>query len=141
MTTNVYIKYKSGYKYQLYENYEMDIIHTPQKEIHTRFICLNTNGHLKIKGGYAWDGTSGPVIDTDNNMRASLVHDALYQLIRMQLLPSSWKDIADKIFYKMCKQDGVLGFIANIYYRVLKKFGWKAVLPRYAKEVKFAPTR
>jgi hypothetical protein len=32
--------------------------------------------------GYAWNGPSGPTLDTRNFMRGSLVHDALYQLMR-----------------------------------------------------------
>ena len=37
---------------------------------------------LYISKGYSWDGPSGPAIDTPDWIKASLVHDALYQLIR-----------------------------------------------------------
>ena len=39
------------------------------------------NGKLTIKAGFAWDGPSGPSIDTKAFIRASLVHDALYRLM------------------------------------------------------------
>ena len=35
-----------------------------------------------VEKDYAWDGPSGPTIDTSNSMRASLVHDVLYQAMR-----------------------------------------------------------
>ena len=57
---------------------------------------LNTKGHLIIKRSYAWDGPSGPTIDTKNFMRGSLVHDALYQLMRHEHLSSDeWRAVAD----------------------------------------------
>ena len=50
-------------------------------------MSLNESGCLQIAAGYAWDGASGPTIDTRNSMIASLVHDALYQLIREDNYP------------------------------------------------------
>ncbi len=76
------IAYRSGYKYQLAKAYSIGINIKPGKDIKTKFIKLDRTGKLTIVGGYAWDGPSGPVVDTKENMRASLVHDALYQLMR-----------------------------------------------------------
>ena len=42
---------------------------------------LSTGGLLKINKGYSWDGATG-IPDTEANMFAALVHDALYQLMR-----------------------------------------------------------
>ena len=78
--TKPYIKYRSGYKYQLVEEYQVRVSLIPENDIKTDFIELSTEGMLIIKKGYAWDGPSGPTIDTPNFMRGSLVHDALYQL-------------------------------------------------------------
>ena len=102
-----YIRYRSGYKYQLATSYSMPITIKPKKEIKTKFIELDTTGKLTIKEGYAWDGPSGPVVDTKENMRASLVHDALYQLMRLKKLSATaHKDSADKIFKNICIQTG-----------------------------------
>ncbi len=138
--TDKYIKYRSGYEYQLAEDYHITISIKPKEDIDTQFITLDTKGDLVVKSGYAWDGISGPVIDTDNNLRASLVHDALYQLIRQRKLSrKDHKDKADRLFKKMCKEDGVLSPIAHIYYEALKKLGNPATDPKNAKEVKRAP--
>jgi hypothetical protein len=88
MTTKGYIRYRSDYKYQLAEEYKISISIKPKSNIETEFIDLDTDGNLTVKNGYAWDGPSGPVKDTDENMRASLVHDALYQLMRNDKIKS-----------------------------------------------------
>jgi len=86
------ITYKNGYKYQLYNNYKIKTTIYPKSNITTDFIDLDKNGTLTIKKGYAWDGASGIAIDTCNFMRGSLVHDALYQLMR--------NDLIDRVVYK-----------------------------------------
>ena len=82
------ISYKKGYKYQLVEAYTVKISIRPKKSVASpsEFIVLTADGLLTINKGYAWDGPSGPALDTCNFMRGSLVHDALYQLMREKLL-------------------------------------------------------
>ena len=38
-------------------------------------------GHIIVRKGYCWDGPSGPTLDTEDAMRASMFHDVLYQSI------------------------------------------------------------
>ena len=45
--------------------------------------------------GYSWDGASGPAIDTKDTHLASLVHDGLYQAIRLGRLDPNMKGAAD----------------------------------------------
>ena len=73
------ILYNGGYKYQLKETSTIAIDISPETPIDTEYITLDSQGNLTIKKGYAWDGPSGPTIDTLTFMRGSLVHDALYQ--------------------------------------------------------------
>ena len=80
------IQYKAGYKYQLTKDHTEQLALKPERLILTGYLKLTPNGVLTIRAGYAWDGPSGPAIDTPNFMRASLVHDALYQLMRQGLL-------------------------------------------------------
>jgi len=47
------IKYKKGYKYQLYETYITKVAIHPKKDIHTEYIDLTTEGILSIRKGYA----------------------------------------------------------------------------------------
>lgn len=99
------IKYKKGYKYQLYETY---VVKTGIEgfSCKTDFIHLFSDGTLVVYKGYAWDGATG-VPDVKFMMRGSLVHDALYQLIRLGLLPTCIKKRADMLFYEICKESAV----------------------------------
>lgn len=140
MATQGYIKYRSEYKYQLANDYQINISIIPKSIIETEFIDLDINGKLKVKKGYAWDGPSGPVLDTEENMRASLVHDALYQLMRNNKLSSrTHRKAADQLFKDICKSDGVSNFTASVYYKALRKFGKPAASPMNKKIVYRAP--
>ena len=120
------ISYKKGYKYQLKENYTTDIPIKPDNDIVLRgeFIQLTREGKLTIKNGYAWDGPSGPTRDTPDFMRGSLVHDALYQLMREELLEKDvHRDPADRLLQQMCKEDGMCSICAWVVYKGVKIFG------------------
>lgn len=136
------IKYRSGYKHQLAEEYNVKIRIKPQAEIVTEYISLDTHGKLSIKKGYAWDGASGPVPDTRRVLRASLVHDALYQLMRTQsdrFPREEYRRAADLLFKEMCIEDGVARSKAKIYYFALRKFGERAADPLSRKVIRRAP--
>lgn len=124
MATEKFIRYRSEYKYQLADGYTIEISIKPKQAIETDFINLDEAGILLIKNGYAWDGPSFPLIDTDENIRASLVHDALYQLMRNEELSSrADRKAADQMFKDICKTDGISNFKASFYYMGLRVFG------------------
>ena len=94
-------------------------------KLKTKYIELDMlNRRLIIKPGYAWDGVSAG-FNTKTNKRASLAHDALYQLIREGLLPLELKDWADRSFRQICIEDGMCEFRANYSYQAVKRFGAK----------------
>lgn len=135
-----FIQYKAGYKYQLVADYTINTKIKPANDVVTDYILLDSKGVLTVKKGYAWDGTSGPVIDTDENLRASMVHDAFYQLMRMRKLKSTeHKEASDKLFRNMCKIDGVPSPVAQLYYFALEKMGKPSTDPANAKTVYRAP--
>ena len=102
------IKYRAGYKYQLVETYTTLVAVQPEGFVLTPFIRLDIDGRLSILAGYAWDGPSGPAIDTMNFMRGSLVHDALYQLMRDDHVDrDKWRVIADEELRRICIEDGM----------------------------------
>jgi len=101
------IRYKDGYKYVLNDDYAVQLEIKPEIFIYSDFIRFDTDGILYIKKGYAWDGPSGPAIDTKNFMRGSLVHDALYQLLREGRLAAQRREAADHELWKICLQDGM----------------------------------
>jgi len=133
------IKYRSGYKYQLADNYTLSIPIKLKKAIITKRIELFKDGWLVIWEGYCWDGPSGPVRDSKCKLRAALVHDALYQLIRCKKLSGKHRKKADEIFRDICIEDGVSKFRANIYYKALRAWGGHAADPKNKKKVQKAP--
>lgn len=121
------ISYKGGYKYQLCESYTVFISIKPPMPILTQYIDLYTDGRLVIKEGYAWDGPSGPTIDTQTFMRGSLVHDALYQLMREDHLSRiEYREEADKILRQLCLEDGMWHIRAWWVYWGVRFFGGPA---------------
>lgn len=79
------------------------------------------DGMLTLKKGYAWDGASGGV-DTKDIMRASLVHDALCQLIWLAALPASRQKDADKELRRLCIEDGMAGWRATYVYWAVRAY-------------------
>ena len=55
---------------------------------------------------------SGPTIDTSSFIRTSLVHDALYPLIRLGGAPYDHRRHADRLLKKLCREDGMSWFRA-----------------------------
>jgi hypothetical protein len=115
------------YKYQLMRDYKCQTTIRLNHDVKIQgFISLSTNGLLTISKGYAWDGPSGPTIDTKSFMRGSLVHDALYQLIRMKLLSVSLKDLADRLLRHICREAGMCWFRAWYVYWGVRLFARSA---------------
>jgi len=133
------IGYTKGYKYQSSYDYRCKTeIRAPQR-LETKFIELRPDGWLFIKAGYAWDGPSGPTIDTKNFMRGSKEHDAFYQLMRLNLLSPKWRKAADKRLYNICRADGMSRFRAwYVLYCVRKGAGYAAD-PKNRKKIIYAP--
>lgn len=140
MSTMKCISYKKGYKYQLTADYETHIHIKPSEFIDTEYLSLTPEGKFTIKKGYAWDGPSGPTVDTLNFMRGSLVHDALYQLMREQHLDNDiHRVLADRLLQKMCKEDGMFSIRAWWVYQGVRLCGGPAADPANKKSVITAP--
>ena len=134
------IAYKSGYKYQLKQDYVTQIEIKPEAPIDIEYLALTPAGTLTIKKGYAWDGPSGPTIDTLNFMRGSLVHDGLYQLMREHHLDEgTYRDTADRLLQQICKEDGMRTARAWVVYEAVHYFGEPSADPASAKPVIRAP--
>lgn len=120
------IRYKDGYKYQLVEPYWIQTDITGGKYIIDGYISLNERGILYIYKGYAWDGASGPTWDSKSSMRASLVHDALYQLMGEYPELLVYRPYADDLLYKICREDGMGRARAWSWKKAVNWFGEKA---------------
>lgn len=133
------IEYRDGFRYQLDKSYAVKISVYPGQWVETDYIRLSPNGDLVIKAGYAWDGPSGPTIDTKSAMRGSLIHDALYQLMRLELLDQEWRGPADWIYEKACIADGMWKIRAWAHFRALRAFGAAAAEPGTDRPILTAP--
>lgn len=125
------IKYKKRrkYKYRLHSlnTYVTNI--EIENDYDSDFLKMDTRGVLTIREGYSWDGPSGPTIDRITFMQASLVHDALYQLIREGIINQSDRNKADVILRDICLEDGMSRFAAFLVYKAVDLFGEKAAEP------------
>ncbi|MBI5178806.1 MAG: DUF1353 domain-containing protein [Nitrospinae bacterium] len=124
------IVYKGGYKYQLRKDYTVKTGIIPKEPVDTGFIALTLEGHLTVRTGYAWDGPSGPTIDTQSFMRGALVHDALYQLMREEKLNKGKdREPADRLLQTICLEDGMWSVRAWAAYKAVRWFGEKSADP------------
>ena len=121
------IKYRGGFKYQLATSVA---IYAPELEGFkykgSRFLQLvhdgdgpnGTGTYLLSKAGYAWDGPSGPMMDTKTAMVASLAHDGGAQISRRS---PKWTELArdrfieknNDLFYRLCIESGMWRFRAR----------------------------
>ena len=128
------IRYRSlhGYKYEVAETYTITIPELWKLDYPHRltFFALLPTGAMIILPGYAWDGASGPAIDTPNFMRGSLVHDVFYQAMRMGILDTkAWRLVADNVLRRICIEDGMSRVRAWGAYRFVRLFGARYAQP------------
>lgn len=127
----------SGYRFQLAEPFQCHtgiLVTCPGNQ----FVGMSA-GVLTFAAGYAWDGASGPITQDATVIRASLVHDGLFQLMREHELSLGFRDDADKLLQTMCKEDGMPSWLAWIVYRAVRTFGGRFADPTSRKPVLEAP--
>lgn len=121
------MKYKSGYRY-ISEEAEMRSTLLP--DVQTQYVGIS-QGILVIAARYAWDGASFMPYKWFGTPKAwltpSLVHDALYQLIREGLLDRQYREAADRLFRDMLIERGVWRIVAWGAYWAVRVFGNFAV--------------
>lgn len=124
------IRLRKGYKYSLWDTYCVQLPLIIGYEVDHRLFKLDKQGWLTIHEDYPWDGASGPTWDSASTMRGSLVHDALFEMIRLGFLPASEIHNANLELWRICVEDGMLSVRARIWLAVLDKFGWAAAVRR-----------
>ena len=121
-----YSEYK--YKFKVEENFSIELpFKIPDFE---HEYASSKDGILSVKKGYAWDGASGPIINTRDTLVASLVHDVLYQAMRLNLIKSNKENrmIADKNFFEILKIHGVNSIRRKVWYFAVRLFGKKSTI-------------
>lgn len=124
---STHLHFIDGFKYQVVNEFVIIIKDfKPSCNIIDEFCEFYTDGTLVIKRGFAWDGASGPTFDTKNSFIPSIVHDVFYRFIRKGFLDISVKTIADDIFYKMLRANGMCFIKAFMWYLGVHFFGKKS---------------
>lgn len=111
----------SKYKYVTEKEYYVQSLIFGYSVDH-QYFSLSTDGVLRAKIGYAWDGMS-VVPDTPAGKIPSLFHDVLYQMMRLELIPRKERGKADRLFYDSCKLYGMNPVLALICYIGVIIFG------------------
>jgi hypothetical protein len=135
------IHYRGGYKYQLKKPVILlTRVFPDEAKVIGNFVKLGEDGALEIGNGYAWDGPSGPTIDTKNFLRGSLVHDALYQLMREAGLDkATWRKTADEELVRFCGLDGMSRLRRWWVLKAVRRFADLAASPESRKPLSKAP--
>jgi len=120
------VVYRKIYKYQVDGRYRFDTgIRGYEAQVDSGdgaspWVELTKDGVLWFRHGYSFDGPSGPTIDTADSMAPSLVHDGLYQLLELKLLPRKLRKQADRVFRKMLEENE-MGFLRrSVWYLAVR---------------------
>lgn len=112
------------YKYMLAEDVEYQSEIRPPAGFATEQFGMDANGLITVRKGFMWDGASGPALDTDTVMPASMFHDVLYRSIRMGLLPMEpFRKQADILYRDMAIADGASRVRMYLHYIELRRHG------------------
>ena len=130
--------FKRGYKYQTSREYRIKTAITGYS-IRLPFLLLDPTGLLTIFTGYAWNGASGPTFDTLNSMIGSLIHDVIYQLIRLGLIDPKYKEYADGLLHDLCTEDGMYSWRADYWRWAVLEFGAGSTRPSAEPKEEVAP--
>lgn len=134
-----------SYKYRLLEDAEFQTPFRPNQRIEFTpppvtppRIILDVDGKLLVGENYAWDGCSGPTIDTKDSMQAGLAHDAVYNLFRLNLLPRTDfnRKLADDLFKRILREDGMGAIRAAYWHGAVRAFGESSTRPQQDSKYK-----
>lgn len=136
-----YYLFPRDYRFITAERFEVEagIVRPGEAEVGNSYVRLRPDGLLIIAAGYAWDGASGPIAQSADVIRGSLVHDSLYQLMRESLLPVSWRAHADNLLRDMCIADGMPHWQAQMVHAAVSTFGGVFAAPEKPLPVLVAP--
>lgn len=115
---------------------------------------LERDGQMSVFPEYAWDGPSGPTVDTHAFILASAPHDVFYQMLRENLLINEfmYQGYMDEMYRTFCmlredadmtmrvlnKKFGMTSFRAYYTWWFVQQFGEKNALPEVLKKWKLS---
>jgi len=130
--------YVDGFKYQSRNDMVYFTGIFPPKTIVTELIILRTDSWMWVGKYFAWDGCSGPTIDTNTNGRGGHAHDALAALMRGGYIPMGCRFASNKVIERLMIDDGAWECRAHTYRFVLDRTkSWAD--PKNARKLLTAP--
>ena len=133
MQTKGKIKYKEGFRFYLADDFFILIEGLPDVAVLETYKMSLSNGSLRISRGYMWDGPW----KNKKMIRGFLVHEALYQLIRLGYLDYSWRLKANAVLCKILVADGVFRGFAFLIKKFFDVFG--SVASKSGRKIQIAP--
>lgn len=96
------------------------------------YFTLSTNGSLCIMPNYLFNGNTGlPLVIEKSILSMMLIgaclHDALYQLIQIKVLPKSARIKADNLLRAQWLLNGTPKPMAELGYTLVRRLGWMFV--------------
>lgn len=134
-------RHRRGYHWVLAECacYQTSII---GREAVTEYVSLLNDGRIYLKERYATDGITGITGKLWEKLftrswleNRSYPHDGIYQLIRLGLIPAFCKINADDDLKKGCIKDGAYIWMAHLVWKMVDKYGGKAIDSKYNRPI------
>lgn len=127
---------RGRYKYTVartYRIYSLALLNAPDFSLPYAELAA---GYLTARKGYAYDGPSGPTIDTPDAMRGTCFHDIGYQAMRAGLLMWTYRRAVDRMMRHLMLEDGMPRVRATAWYVSVRACGrmfswWGSVRPRW----------
>lgn len=119
---------KCSFKYLVEEDFLIRTPVVPDKRIDTWYCTLYPGGLLVVKKGFASDGASGHVFQTESTKQPAVEHDVFYKLMRKGLIGLSWRPVIDLFLRDRLVEEGMLKCRANIWKKGLAVGGKSAAI-------------
>ena len=133
-----FLTYVDGYQYQARNNMIYFTGIYPKIDIISNLIVLRQDGWMWVSKFFAWDGASGPAIDTKSNIRGSHAHDACAALMRLGLIPMDCRFASNTLIRRLMIDDGASKVRATAYKATLDQTSFWCN-PKNSKIIKVAP--
>ncbi len=131
--------FRRGYKYVVKRDFYIKLDIVPYSEIDIDHMQMDMEGNAVIFAGYPWNGASGTTIDTLSSMIPSLVHDFIYELIRLGLIDPKYKEYADRLLHDLGNECHMYGWRTDLWLWAVDKFGDGSILPSAEPKEEVAP--
>lgn len=143
------MNYTSGWKYRTEVNVEQLVPMKIEERRGNQWVSLQSivgsfanQSLLTIRNQYAWDGASFILFRWFGTpvrwLTPSLIHDALYQLMREEHLPLSMRKQVDGVFYHLLRDRGVAWWEAQLAYWAVR-IGGNYCIRKRGPQTKEAP--